>query len=291
MPESSDREENRILDQIRSEKTRSFSLADAFRVGYLLESLAQLVDDNAPVYEYPEMDRDTRPIIGVLDEIATTLAESDIQSTIKNDIQSKGIDIVTTYSRSNPTGQSSASEITLRTEDQRQLYGAVTTWKRVFERELESEKRIAISESLLDVDTLIDDTSSLFEERYIWESLSDTTQSDLTEACRALACQCPTASVFMSLRAVEECLRQWYKTQTGREIEQRTFGQVLGELDDTYNGDDDSRPAVLSNLDFLNDRRNEVGHPDRLPDMEEAENTIMTVRGTMSGIYEEMEGD
>lgn len=289
MSDSPDSEKERIIGDSGDETSRSFSLSDAFRIGHLLENLSYLIDDNAPIYEYPDIDTDTRPIMEVFGEIATILAETDIQSTIKSDIKNEGINIAASYPQSISTEQETSDQITLRPEDRRRLYGAVTTWRRVFEGELESEKRIAISDSLLDIETLTDNPSALFEDEQIWKSLSDTTQSDLREACRALSCQCPTSSVFMSLRAIEECLRQWYKDQTGREIDQRTFGQVLGELDNEYDGDDEDRPAVLSNLDYLKDRRNEVGHPDRLPDMEEAETTIMTVRGTMTDIHEEME--
>ena len=283
MADPPDNEEEHILGTGRDTMTRSFSLADAFCIGYLLESLSYLVDNEAPLYEYSGIDEGTISIMEIFNEIATILSETDISSSIKRDIQNEGIDIATSYSRSEDNDL-----ITLQSEDQRQLYDAVTTWKRVFEEELEAEKRIAISDSLLDIEALIDNPSALFDEQQTWNSLSDTTQSDLTEACRALACQCPTSSVFMSLRAVEECLRQWYRSQTGREIEQRSFGEVLGELDDQYDGDDVDRPAVLSNLDYLNERRNQVSHPERLPDIEEAETTIMNVRGTISDIYDEI---
>ena len=70
--------------------------------------------------------------------------------------------------------------------------------------------------------------------------------------------------------------------ETGNDIEDRTFGQVLTELGDSYS--EGSRPSLLSHLDYLRDRRNQVAHPDESPDTQEAISTLIMVRETISNI-------
>lgn len=91
---------------------------------------------------------------------------------------------------------------------------------------------------------------------------------------------------MMALRCVEYCLRDWYLHETGTEIEQ-SWGRVLAALEGEFENKD--RPAVLSNLDYLRERRNEVNHPVRNPDYKEAEDTLVAVRQTVTEIYRQMD--
>lgn len=93
---------------------------------------------------------------------------------------------------------------------------------------------------------------------------------------------------MLSLRVVEYNLREWYEKDTGREIQKRNWGEVIGELEDIYESSS-NRPSVLSNLDYLRDKRNEVSHPEHRPTEREAERMLYRIEGTISEIYDYLE--
>lgn len=142
---------------------------------------------------------------------------------------------------------------------------------------------MAYSNTHINIKKLVDSPSAFFDDA-IWDWLDEQPKTDFREACRALAYNSPTASVMLSLRAVEYCLRIWYEYDTGREIEQRTWGQVISELEDLYE-DSQNRPPILSNLDYLRERRNAVSHTEDSPSNKEAERMIYHIEGTISEIY------
>jgi HEPN domain-containing protein len=171
----------------------------------------------------------------------------------------------------------------LTEEDTDDLEEATVTWGNLLKNHLKDQTRIPVSEvGLFNSKKAMESPEMLFDNKKIWKELPDDVTRDLSEACRSLAAGCPTSAVFLSLRALEQRLHAWYVEETDNEIEDRTFGQVLGEIDDQY--DDDSRPRVLDHLDYLVDRRNEVAHAEETPDQQEAENTLMLTRTTISNI-------
>lgn len=169
--------------------------------------------------------------------------------------------------------------------DRIHLEEKLISWEERIRSHLERETRISISNpGLFDVERAMEHPEELFEPE-VWAWLSDRTKDDIRQASRSLAVDAPTASVMVSLRAVENVLRTWYTQETGEELERGSWGSVLESILDKYGA---KGPAVLTDLSYLKTRRNEVNHPERSPDWTEAEATLYRVRETINPIYNEI---
>ena len=273
------------------------TLSDAVRLGSLLEFLKR-----AAFHNYPIVDPSSEKlyIARTMREAESTLTEANTESAILPDISRYRRNLESTYivdsdNEDSPSlqgnnkgsvgteGGDEENPIVISDSDGSELSNAAESWLEILKSELENEVRLPVSsDGLIDIVNAMEDPSTLFHDGSMWESLPDQTQNDLTEACQTVAIGCSTASVFLSLRAVEERLGEWYSAETGNDIEDRTFGQVLSELDDSCS--EDSRPPLLSHLNYLRDRRNQVAHPDESPDEQEAVSTLIMVRETISNI-------
>ncbi|SDK94552.1 hypothetical protein [Natronorubrum texcoconense] len=161
------------------------------------------------------------------------------------------------------------------------------TWQRILTEELSEEVRITLQHrGAIDSERVMNDPATLFQDE-LWGALPEKSKSDLTESINALCFGLPTCSVLLSLRTVERHLQEWYRDETGRTIDDRTFGQTLSELDDQFEKDD--RPLILSHLEYLKDRRNQVAHPELVPNEREAESTLIMVRETLFEIQSQLE--
>lgn len=149
------------------------------------------------------------------------------------------------------------------------------------------EKAIPVKRGgLFDVEAAMDKPEMLFLHE-VWEWMPEETQSDIAEACKSLAAGCPTGAMMLSLRALEERLRKWYESEYDEEIND-TWGQVLKELEEEF-GDGRPKPAVLSNLDYLREKRNEIFHPEESASFHESITMLYMVRGTITEIHNELE--
>lgn len=181
-----------------------------------------------------------------------------------------------------------SEEEDLTEEEIGRLINIAKDWQGSIKEDLDAQTRIPIEdEGFFDVKKAIEHPEKLFESE-IWDSMPKMTRKDIREACRSLAVNCPTGSVFLSLRAVEDRLRFWYQEETGNEIKQETWGHVLDKLEEHYSGGD-NKPEVLSNLRFLKEKRNQISHPDHSPTRSEAETTLIQVKGTITEIYKQVD--
>jgi hypothetical protein len=173
-----------------------------------------------------------------------------------------------------------------------------STWAHLIAEELAEETRINIPNTgLLDLEQLMYEPQSLFENE-VWEVLDEQSQNDIEEACRSLPVGCATASVMVSLRAVERYLRKWYESETSEKMERGTWGSVLDDLIEIYVPEEDAQgrvlqqlssvPSVLSNIYYLKERRDKVSHPDESPTDYEAVVTLFMVAGTISEVCREI---
>lgn len=108
----------------------------------------------------------------------------------------------------------------------------------------------------------------------IFERLTDLAQSDISQACRCIAFECPTAAAFHMLRAVEECVRILYKSYFPRGDEKRAWGVLTNELK-AKSRKPLPDPVLLGHLDHLRQKfRNPTDHPEKNYEIEEAEDLI-----------------
>ncbi|WP_147464984.1 hypothetical protein [Halococcus sp. IIIV-5B] len=94
---------------------------------------------------------------------------------------------------------------------------------------------------------------------------------DLGEACDNLLVGTYTSSEFMSLRAIEGLLRQWYESEKGENPGNMNWNNVFEALDASEDVDTFSGMGFLSPL---RKRRNEVAHPDAHSTKRDAEMTL-----------------
>lgn len=262
---------------VESEPRARLTLADALQLGGNLEHLRGLSDKS---------DASREQAVFVLQKTQEIL-------------ESKSSDTVVVAQVLEANEQYQASEEEFLTDEERaNLAQRAITWTHLLNQEFKREKRVPVSDTgLLDVDLLVDSPENLFTS-VVWDWLDERPKSDLQEACKTIVVGCSTASVMLSLRAVEHCLRKWY--EQNNESLDAAWGRVLDQLMEEYAEDDKKNdtvltqlsdlPPVLSNLYYLKEKRNEVNHPDESPSPQEARRTLIIVASTITEIFEEMRG-
>lgn len=177
-----------------------------------------------------------------------------------------------------------------------ELMERANRWQDFINEAIAEERRLNIpSSGILDFEQLMYNPHSMFQQE-TWEAMDERPKKDFAEACRTLPIECPTATVMMSLRAVEHYLRKWQNQEIGEAVEQESMGSVLDSLIEEHIDEQDKKgpviqqlsgvPSVLSNILYLKDKRNKVNHPDERPTRYEAAITLFMVAGTISEVCE-----
>lgn len=265
----------------KASNKESLTLSDAFTLGQAVEYLRQ---GSINGYEVGEANGDK--IFGVLEEVKIILQSREIDSPVSGKVSQFLTDIESEYG---------SPDEKLDSKNAEELERQATTWANLLQQDLKKERRLPVAETgMMDAQELLESPESMFS-KPVWNWLHQRPKSDIQEACRSVVVDSPTASVMLSLRAAEHCLREWHEDQTGNELE-AAWGRVLDRLIHEYVDDSEemspqeqlsSLPPVLSNLYYLKEKRNEVNHPEKSPDNSEARRTLMLVAGTISDIFDE----
>ncbi|NUC74819.1 hypothetical protein HTZ84_21380 [Haloterrigena sp. SYSU A558-1] len=284
-----------------SEDELNLTLYGAFNLGWKLQYLRQAGYNRYQVYS-----KDDNYIISALSEVRDMLDTVGSSPAVKSEIRSFESELERAYIESeedtskgdspkeNDEKDTSEDENndgdlpTLSAQYGNRLSNKVETWRTVLRYELAEQRRFTIADApIIDIEEILQSPDHLFEGN-MWEEIPEQTKQDLHEGCSALAANCPTASVIMVLRSIEYILREWYKQELDEEAADDTWGTVLGKLQSEFNnrGDD---PDVLSNLDYLRRKRNEVNHPNRSPSLHEAAVTVAMASETISSMMEHVE--
>lgn len=264
------------------EEQRYIRLYGAYLLGTNFEYVRRAVNENYPVRQVEN--EGGKMLLDTLETIEYILRVSDLESSVERDLERT----INRFSDKYDVPERHEDYDTLDDEDASDLKSQLDTWERLLEEELLTTRRYPSHHSgIMKIDDLVESTEILFEEMNIWDELPEKVKDDLDQSIQCLAFNAPTGSVFLALRAVEDRLREWYEVETGRNIGDRTFGQVIGELDDHY--DDSDKPLILTHLNYLKDMRNEVAHPERSPDIREAESTLINVRQTIYQIQDQLD--
>ncbi len=105
-------------------------------------------------------------------------------------------------------------------------------------------------------------------------SIPPIVRQDLEEGAKCLKFGATTASVMISLRAVEGWLRELYTSLTGQKTK-KAWGELLKSIQETLSERDVSIEPVLGFLDYVRNVRNKAAHPDATFDQISAEQTFM----------------
>jgi hypothetical protein len=212
-------------------------------------------------------------------------------SDLKNEIEGIdwGEDIIEQIDRFiNHLQENYSPDDNIKGRDAGNLNRVVSQWQQSIIENLSRETWIKVSNpGFFDVGKAMNQPEHLFNPD-VWEWMSERSKEDFIQSCRALAINAPIASIMVSLRTAEDALRRWYEHETGEAIERESWGQVLSKIQEEYG---EKGPSVLTDLSYLQDRRNEVNHPDRSPDWPEAVATIYRVRETISLVYQGLQNE
>lgn len=166
------------------------------------------------------------------------------------------------------------------------LLECISRLESVLTKELENKIYLEVDTSgILNYPELLENgISNLFSKKQVVKKLPRIIKNDLNEAIRTLACNAPTASVMVSLRAVEAALRELCKKLTGKECRsgwKNTLDKVERELK--------KRNLESKNLEGYLDHfrivRNEADHPERVFNKNEAEKILVNSVYAIEEIY------
>lgn len=270
-------EENQVKSH---QEKRDLTISDAYNLGTHIIYLQFAGRNNHPVGS-PEYGY----ILESLESLQNTLLSTDTSLTVASQIEDFKAVLYTHYE-----GEDASTNI--NDELGSQLEQHAETWNQLLVETLAEERRLNVPNTgILDLEQLMGSPNQLFRQE-VWESMDEIPRQDIIESCRALPMGCSTATVMVSLRAVEHYLRKWYEYETSEKLQQRTWGSVLDELMDIYVAEEDTGapviqqlsgvPSVLSNLYYLKEKRNQVSHPDESPSGHEAAITLFMVAGTIT---------
>ncbi|WP_083870305.1 hypothetical protein [Haloterrigena salina] len=305
-PEESPEDDSPGTGSEESKDELHLTLYGAFNLGWKLQYLRQAGYNRYQVYSGED-----NYVISALSEVRDMLDTVGSSPAVKSDIRSFESELEREYIESEEDPSESDDDESSETNDENntsedndnsddlptlsipygnRLANKVETWRTVLRYELAEQRRFTISDApIIDIEEILRSPDHLFEDN-MWEELPEQTKQDLHEGCSALAANCPTASVIMVLRSIEYILREWYKQELDEEAADDTWGTVLGKLQGEFN-DRGEDPDVLSNLDYLRRKRNEVNHPNRSPSLHEAAVTVAMASETISSMMEYIEID
>ncbi|WP_152423173.1 hypothetical protein [Natrinema versiforme] len=296
-PEESPEDDSSEESPEDEDRDLHLSLHGAFNLGWNLQYLRQAGHNRYPAYS-----EDSEYVMNALSEVRSTLDTIGASPAVKSGIRSFEGELEEEYveaededaaeadddGSTDDDGSSDDDELpTLSAGYGNRLTNKVETWRTVLRYELSQEHRFTIANApVIDLEKILQSPSDLFEDD-IWDRLPEQTKQDVKEGCMSLAAHCPTASVIMILRSIEDILRKWYKQELNEEADD-PWGPVLGKLKNEFNerGED---PDVLSNLDYLRRKRNEVNHPNRSPSLHEASVTLAMASETITAMMEYVE--
>jgi hypothetical protein len=153
--------------------------------------------------------------------------------------------------------------------------------------EAEAQGMIAyvLSERRFRIDHLIKSPSLLFASE-VYDRLSDFAQKDFAEAAKCLAFERPTAAAFHMLRAIEALLRDYYCKKIRRKRTTLMWGPIIQAMRAAPRR---FPKVIVSQLDHIREAfRNPTAHPDKVYDIDEAQDLLAICIDATNRIIAEM---
>jgi hypothetical protein len=151
------------------------------------------------------------------------------------------------------------------------LYEASVHWKNIFIQRVNDLLLIRPKLHILSVDKVKKFIEDLPEDDKVkeWLQEEDCRVTEFREGSKALLFGLPTAAGFYFVRLCERALRELYKKETGKDVERKTWGAILDELEVYYKNK--QRPNVLDLISYLKSSRDRIAHPEQFLTQKEAE--------------------
>ena len=159
---------------------------------------------------------------------------------------------------------------TLSPSQARTLCKEIDNLRLTLEAELRTIEAYVLSGKRLDVKRMLNDVQSLLAPN-VFSGLSLLAQSDLTEAARCIAFECPTAGAFHLMRATEDVLRCFYRFHIKRDrCDPLLWFPMVQGLQRHRKAKEHA--VLLRNLDNIRlSFRNPTQHPDKVYDIHEVQ--------------------
>lgn len=155
--------------------------------------------------------------------------------------------------------------------------------------ELKLRHAFVVTPKRLGIEQLLEDPASLIGAE-TYARLPDICKFDLTEACKCIAFERPTAAVFHAMRAVEGMLRAYYCSKVKRNrVKRQLWNDMIVHLEKRK-----KRPPqpILDHLDNIRRNfRNPTQHPDAMHDMNEAQNLMLISMEAMNRMVGDMDSE
>jgi hypothetical protein len=164
----------------------------------------------------------------------------------------------------------------------RRLYEASIHWRETFRERVNEFFLIKPKLQMLNAKVIIKTMRDLPEDAEVKEWLQEESGrvAEFREGCRALLSGLSTAAGFYFIRLCERALRDLYKRETGKDVERKTWGIILDELESYYQSKGEYK--VLELISYLKKSRDQIAHPEQLLTQQEAEElyafTIRVIR-------------
>lgn len=221
---------------------------------------------------------------------------------IRDFLERKGLDHIIQYSELDDLipylyeKYASERESTPRKIDENDLRALKRTVEIIItllQQELSKRKtvEIEIHKGILDYENLLSTgLQPLFSyPETVFNNMSEIVSHDLIEAFRALLFNLPTASVMISLRAVEAAIRDLYFELADEEINggdsYLTWNYALSEIQKQLGSHEIRSKRLEGYLDFLREIRNSAEHPDKVFEINEAERIFVESVHAIEEVY------
>jgi hypothetical protein len=175
----------------------------------------------------------------------------------------------------------------LNSDDKENIKEAIVRWKTQFKRRLDDDFLVFTPDSDVPTNKLIEGISGFIDNPEVEKSIEEHYQDvaiDFNQSCHILLAGGYTGSEFLALRSVEGILREWYSNKTD---EEKNYTDWYSALDDL--SDEEELLKEISLLDYLRERRNEVAHPDRHSEKQDAEITVQQSAALIEKIVRKLE--
>jgi len=210
-------------------------------------------------------------------------------------INDSRLDDLITYFQTKYTSKDKSAPRALDENDSRILDQTIEIIRILLQKELSKKRIIEIEthKGILDYDTLLSTRLvPLFTyPDTVFKNISEIVSHDLLEAFRALLFDLPTASVMISLRAVEAAIRELYfKLLSDEELEEShslypTWNYAVSEIKKQLEKLSISSKRLEGYLDFLREIRNSAEYPDKIFGLNEAERIFVESIHAIEEIY------
>ncbi|MFQ5588398.1 MAG: hypothetical protein ACE5F7_06115 [Nitrospiria bacterium] len=170
-----------------------------------------------------------------------------------------------------------------------ELKGIIKEIRGTFSAEAKGIYTYIVTEKRLSTEKLLSHMEDLFAPK-VFEQLTNVAQYDFKEAGRCIAFERATAAAFHLMRGIESILRQYFKEMAQAAKNELSWGEMVYEVKKARDPRTDRN--TLKHLDHIRSAfRNPTQHPDKIYDVQEAQDLFFLAIDVTNRMVSEMNSD